>query len=749
MPIPSLRRIVQLGLAIVTIHAPQSTAAQATSLLDAQRVERLAALADLYGAVAYFHPAVANTPTRRAAWDTIVGLGVEAVLRAPTAGEYRTVVQRMIDWIADPATRVLSVDAAPQRSLSWYSRREPDGTLIVALVPSRTGPQASVVIADVARASRVVFDLRVGADVNITAAFADAGFANQLATVVLATSRQRTRRYSGHPPEPDNRRTAYSANWALLPSQPIAPNPAVVEKRVAFVLGAGAEVPPVALALQRAGLGAIIAEGGVLATAATRSYRVRLSDGVEVMVRTADLVNPDGTTGARADTTVAQRTGSIDAGIAAALLWLARPPTRPMEVPLDTSVAPVATPTPTTAAPPTFYPSTGLRVISAFRLWNVVRHFFPYRHLIAENWDVVLREAIPSLVEAGDSIAYIGAVARMATHLHDSHVAIAGPAAPLFWGKGDLPVYLRMIERVPVVAGFYPDSATDIKGLAVGDVVISIDGEPWQGRVDRMARYITASTPQALTLDVLEHLFRGSIGSEIAVVVRGAEGVERTVHLKRAAVRRFAQPKRTGPVWQILAGNIGYVDLDRLTRPEVDSMLDALSATRAIIFDMRGYPNAIAWPLAPRLKVSDQEGVSALLRRPVVSSADTTERDAMRLAMPAAASTKSRYVKPTVMLIDERAVSEAEHTGLYLRAASGTRFVGTPTQGADGDITWITLPGSIVLSFTGQSFTWPDGKELQRTGLQPDVLVAPTIAGIRAGRDEVLERAIAVIKQGR
>ena len=37
--------------------------------------------------------------------------------------------------------------------------------------------------------------------------------------------------------------------------------------------------------------------------------------------------------------------------------------------------------------------------------------------------------------------------------------------------------------------------------------------------------------------------------------------------------------------------------------------------------------------------------------------------------------------------------------------------------------------------------------ELQRIGLQPDVVVRPTVAGIRAGRDEVLERALGIIKE--
>ena len=40
---------------------------------------------------------------------------------------------------------------------------------------------------------------------------------------------------------------------------------------------------------------------------------------------------------------------------------------------------------------------------------------------------------------------------------------------------------------------------------------------------------------------------------------------------------------------------------------------------------------------------------------------------------------------------------------------------------------------------------YPDGRPTERVGIVPDVLVEPTIAGVQAGVDEVLERALALI----
>src|SRR5579884_3573030 len=94
------------------------------------------------------------------------------------------------------------------------------------------------------------------------------------------------------------------------------------------------------------------------------------------------------------------------------------------------------------------------------------------------------------------------------------------------------------------------------------------------------------------------------------------------------------------------------------------------------------------------------------------------------------------------MLIDERTIGAAEHLGLWMEAANNTAFIGTPSAGADGETSNFILPGGITVTFSGQDVRHGNSGKLQRLGLQPNVLVAPTVTGIRHGRDEVLEKAI-------
>ena len=54
----------------------------------------------------------------------------------------------------------------------------------------------------------------------------------------------------------------------------------------------------------------------------------------------------------------------------------------------------------------------------------------------------------------------------------------------------------------------------------------------------------------------------------------------------------------------------------------------------------------------------------------------------------------------------------------------------------------IVLPGNLHTQISGIGVFTPDKKATQRVGIIPDVVAAPTVEGIRAGRDEVLEEGV-------
>lgn len=107
---------------------------------------------------------------------------------------------------------------------------------------------------------------------------------------------------------------------------------------------------------------------------------------------------------------------------------------------------------------------------------------------------------------------------------------------------------------------------------------------------------------------------------------------------------------------------------------------------------------------------------------------------------------KPNYYKgKVVILINESTQSNAEYTTMAFRVAPNATVVGSTTAGADGNVSAFFLPGGIRTMISGIGVYYPDGTETQRVGIIPDIEVKPTIAGVKAGRDELLEKAIEII----
>jgi C-terminal processing protease CtpA/Prc len=98
------------------------------------------------------------------------------------------------------------------------------------------------------------------------------------------------------------------------------------------------------------------------------------------------------------------------------------------------------------------------------------------------------------------------------------------------------------------------------------------------------------------------------------------------------------------------------------------------------------------------------------------------------------------------ILVDEVTESQAEYTTMAFRAAPGALVIGSTTAGADGDVSTIPLPGGYSSYISGLGVFYPDKRPTQRVGIIPNIVVTPTIEGIRAGRDELIEEAVRQIR---
>jgi hypothetical protein len=105
--------------------------------------------------------------------------------------------------------------------------------------------------------------------------------------------------------------------------------------------------------------------------------------------------------------------------------------------------------------------------------------------------------------------------------------------------------------------------------------VTGVDGETTAARLARLSPYFVASIPQAMRARLAEFFLAGPDSAPVPLTVQRVFGSARTILIPRSS--RYPPPSyeisRDGPVFRLLPGNIGYVDLDRLTVPDATCSL--------------------------------------------------------------------------------------------------------------------------------------------------------------------------------
>ena len=160
---------------------------------------------------------------------------------------------------------------------------------------------------------------------------------------------------------------------------------------------------------------------------------------------------------------------------------------------------------------------------------------------------------------------------------------------------------------------------------------------------------------------------------------------------------------------------MGYVDLSRLPQSGVDSMFARFASTKALILDVRGYPQSTHGVIGGR---PANWHVAARILSPVVDAPDSGPETVTAGMTVSARSFKetSQYIVPdkrapfagrVYVLVDERSISESEQAALFYRTAAHATLVGSNTAGADSDFVMFGVPGTVGFSFTGSSVSHP------------------------------------------
>lgn len=392
------------------------------------------------------------------------------------------------------------------------------------------------------------------------------------------------------------------------------------------------------------------------------------------------------------------------------------------------------------------YPDEAYRLLALFRYWNMVQYFCPNRNLIDRNWEDVLQEFVPRMIQAGNATEYHLALAELIANITDTHGVAGSSVFRAYWGSYALPIQTRLIEGQTVIVKVFPRLLGGAD-LRVGDVISAIDGIPTATVRDRYRKYINASNDDAMdrNIDSSFLVWSTTIASHTLTVVRdGGASATVTVYSVNGNDRNTDLNASLDPTqYRLISSDVGYLGMGALLNGNVPAAMQAMAHTRAIIIDLRRYPaDSTMWALLPYLEPAAR--AMSVFTRPDYQHPGCfrwTDPDVLGPSSP----NPRYYTGRLVILMDENTQSAGEFSVMGFRSAGHTTVVGSRTAGADGNVSQINLPGGFYTYFSGITPYYPDGQPTQRVGIVPDIEVRPTIGGIRQGRDEVMEAALAYI----
>jgi len=414
--------------------------------------------------------------------------------------------------------------------------------------------------------------------------------------------------------------------------------------------------------------------------------------------------------------------------------------------------------------------SPQIKLLELFRVWNAVAYFYPYKYLLDSNWDNVLKKYVPIFKDIKNEQDYQWAITQLAAEIQDTHTSLKNNYNEAIFGKLGAPFTFQIVDNGALITAVKDEKKMQKATIQIGDWITKINGKSVARIIAEKSSFIPASNASVQFREAYNYLFSGK---EAVITIEGlsANGKPFQTNLERMP-RSFANEwdkdgipnyhllyngksyeylvwnateNRLNPTFRL--DNKAYVEFSSLRVKEIDSLMQSFQNTKGIVFDLRGYNDN-----GSLLKVFDH-----LFSKPQffgIKSQPSFEQPGKFCFVDHIITETYKYVGKenpeaykgqVIVLINEHTQSAAELWAMIFKKVPNVIFVGSQTSGADGNIVSIKLTDGNELYFSGLGIYYPNGAETQRIGIQPDVVIRPTLQSIRNKEDLLLEKAFQLI----
>ncbi len=353
------------------------------------------------------------------------------------------------------------------------------------------------------------------------------------------------------------------------------------------------------------------------------------------------------------------------------------------------------------------------------KAWKLINSKFVDQTNNEQNWER-WRHKYDNVIKTEDD-AYV-AIDSMISSLNDVYTKFLNPKE--YSDENDsiqgslkgIGVQIGVRDGKLLIIAPLEDTPGEKAGLKAEDEILEINGKSTKG----------------ITVDAAADQIRGEEGTQVELLIKRENEPNKIYKITRANIELKSVSTKT-PKYAKLAPNIGYIRLSSfISKNATMEFQNALIENRnkdGIILDLRSNPGGL---LTNAIFIADM-----LLDGQVIVS--TVDRDGYKETQRSTSKVVTR--QPIVVLINGGSASASEILSGALKDNGRATIVGKKSFGK-GLVQEINkLPGGSAMHITIQKYLTPNGTDINKKGIEPDVEVEITAEDVKAERDPQLQKA--------
>ncbi|WP_404985389.1 S41 family peptidase [Chryseobacterium sp. M5] len=430
------------------------------------------------------------------------------------------------------------------------------------------------------------------------------------------------------------------------------------------------------------------------------------------------------------------------------------------------------------AFPKTENLSIEYRLLALAKIQGVVDYLFPHKYIMDKGFEEYFKNSLNENSKVTSRKDFEIILAKLVSKMKDSHAfkfyrELNYRNDFLFNASYYSPFDYKIVDNYLLVTDIvFPEICTKAN-IRKGDHITEINGKKVSQMIDEKSRLLSVSNREKLIFELSSYqnnlIWSDNSPQKLLKIKSGNKtfttNIELVNTLDKTQVNVLSNYiNNKNQKWatrELINKDIAYfninntlqfineVDDDKIDEKMESIILDA-SKKKAMVFDMRGYPDWGGFIFHYVYKYfSPSENYFYKYYAPNLKNIGTFVylKDSYHYFPEIKDMKTMPYFGKVFIIVNPESRSASEWYTMSLQKIFPQSItIGQQTAGADGDVVKVNFPGNYLLEFTGNGIFYPDNSQTQQTGVRIDEVIKYKDQEFLDKKDLEFERVLNALK---